>query len=174
MTPDKALWLPALVFLASVACSEAAPLDSSDDTDVLADPGRVVLNELLPGNSEGAEDDEGEREDWIELYNGRATAVSLTGWSLDDSELEPWVFPEGTRMDPGEHLVVWCDGDDGPLHASFKLSSDGETVGLYDDTTTLMDETSYSELEDDIAWARTPDGGESWRESIPTFDAPNP
>jgi hypothetical protein len=84
--------------------------------------------------------------DWVELYNNGATAVSLNGWSLSDDSASPrkWAFPNVT-IASGGYLVVICDGQDikapglnGYLHADFKLDSDGEFLGLYDSNGTAV------------------------------------
>lgn len=170
----------ALAVAAAVACSEAElPTRDSDDRAAPAGlVGRLVLNEILAANEEGEHDEDGDREDWIELYNGSDAAVDLADWMLVDADGDPWSFPddapEDTRVDPGGHLVVWCDEDDGPLHASFKLASDGERVRLVDPATTLLDEIAVPKLDEDRSYARTPDGGDEWIEADPTFAAANP
>ena len=45
---------------------------------------------------------------------------------------------------------------------AFKLSSDGETVILVDADGQLVDRIEYPELDEDQAYARTLDGGETW------------
>lgn len=53
------------------------------------------------------------REDFIELFNGGAEAVDLAGLWLSDGIFHPrgWQFPPGSRIDAGEHLIVWLDDD---------------------------------------------------------------
>jgi len=78
--------------------------------------------------------------DWIELYNDAAVPIDLTGWSLSDDGDDPrkWIFPEGTQIEAEGYLLVLADAvvpEDGAathLHANFKLSADGEFLGLYD------------------------------------------
>ena len=77
--------------------------------------------------------------DWIELYNNGASDVSLLNWSLTDDPLTPakWVLPSVT-IPAGGYLVIIADNLDlksnpgGYLHTNFKLSNDGEFLGLYD------------------------------------------
>jgi autotransporter-associated beta strand protein len=87
--------------------------------------------------------------DWIELYNGGAQAVNLTGWSLTDDDGKPrkWYFPAGSSIASNGYLVVMCTGFDvGPingatyLHTNFKLSSSGEYMGLIDAAGTIASE----------------------------------
>jgi hypothetical protein len=77
--------------------------------------------------------------DWVELHNNGATAVSMKDWALTDDKTEPgkWVFPDVT-IPPGGYLVVMCDGENittpapgGFLHADLKLDADGEYLALH-------------------------------------------
>jgi hypothetical protein len=138
----------------------------------------VVINEVVSSNDAGAVDEAGDAEDWLELYNAGDATADLSGWSLwdNDEENEPWIFPDDTELGPGEHLLVWCDGDedDGPLHASFKLTADGEEVTLYDADEEVADAVAFPELETDTSYARVPDGSVNWDVvSAPTPEAAN-
>ncbi len=99
----------------------------------------VRINEFVAGNVNGLTDENGEPQDWIEIYNPTSAAVNLSGWSLSDDESYPdqWIFPART-LPPGGYLVIFCSGKDrrplnGNLHTTFKLSSPlGEYLALYD------------------------------------------
>ncbi len=102
--------------------------------------GNVVINEFLAANvsTNGLRDEDGDLEDWIELYNRSGTAVNLGGWSLTDDAEQPglWVLPAVT-VGPGQYLLVFASGKDrnptngGNLHANFKLSTSGQYLGLF-------------------------------------------
>lgn len=100
----------------------------------------------------GLEDEDGSNEDWIEIYNGGATAVDLTGAYLTDlaTNLTKWQFPART-LNPGAHLVVFASDKDpvkrpgytatSELHTNFKLTSAGEYLALIAaDGTTVISE----------------------------------
>jgi len=92
----------------------------------------VVINEVVP-HQEGLLQDETEegpctladgctsgdpfccttREDFIELYNGSAEAVDLSGLWLSDSYFHPrgWQFPAESKILGGEYLIIWIDND---------------------------------------------------------------
>ena len=59
-------------------------------------------------------DEDGDFEDWIELYNAGPEPVALGGWGLSDNAGSPfkWVFPEGWVLGAGEFLLVWASGKD--------------------------------------------------------------
>ncbi|MCE9615853.1 MAG: lamin tail domain-containing protein [Lentisphaerae bacterium] len=99
-------------------------------------PAAVVINEFLAINGTGLADADGDRPDWIELWNGGTGAVSLAGWRLtDDSrDLNQWTFP-ATTIPAGGYLVVFASGKNRavagqPLHTNFKLKGEGEYLAL--------------------------------------------
>ena len=108
-------------------------------------PAQVYLSEAASANV-NFRDGDGDTPDWIELANGGAEAVDLTGWSLSDRLDDPrkWSFTE-TQLDAGAYCLVWASGKDRPdtaahvPHASFRLSSAGESVYLFDAETALVD-----------------------------------
>lgn len=100
------------------------------------DAAGVAITEFLADNATSIADERGEREDWIELYNAGDEPVSLAGWSLTDDAERPtkWQFPS-TNIGPAQFLIVWASGRDArvpgqPLHTNFRLSADGEYLGL--------------------------------------------
>ena len=102
------------------------------------EPPQVIISEFLASNSRSLEDMDGDRSDWIELFNLSPTLVSLDGWTLtDDPErLQKWTFPD-VEIGPGEFLIVFASGKDlkdpaGELHTNFALSPDGELLVLAD------------------------------------------
>ncbi|MDG1891785.1 MAG: CotH kinase family protein, partial [Verrucomicrobiota bacterium] len=96
----------------------------------------LVISEFLASNQSGMMDEDGERSDWIEVYNPGNESVPLLGWHLSDDveDLKKWRFPE-TSMAPQSSLIVFASGKDRSqpgteLHANFKLSRNGEYLGL--------------------------------------------
>ena len=132
-------------------------------------PPTVLVNEFLADNESVNQDEAGEYDDWVELYNGSAVTVMLDGMYLTDDLGEPakWQFPAGTTIPPGGYLLVWCDNDtgQGPLHASFKLNRDGEEIGLFADDThgnVPLDSVVFGPQQDDVSYGRWPDGSDTW------------
>ncbi|MBI4602722.1 MAG: CotH kinase family protein [Planctomycetes bacterium] len=74
---------------------------------------QVVLNELLAENVASFLDEEGDSEDWLELYNAGPTAADLGGWSLteDPALAFRWTFPS-VELPAGGRLVVFLSGKD--------------------------------------------------------------
>jgi hypothetical protein len=96
---------------------------------------QVVISEFMAGGGTLVDED-GDKPDWIEIWNTNATPVSLAGWHLTDtaSDLAKWTFPS-TNLASGQFLVVFASGKDrsvagAQLHTNFKLSVAGEYLGL--------------------------------------------
>jgi hypothetical protein len=126
----------------------------------------IVINEFSASNSEIA-DEFDETDDWIELYNAGSTAVDLAGFYLTDDLTNKTKFKlaedagEETVIGPGEYKVLWADEQmhQGPLHVNFKLSADGESIGLYQITangTNILDEVTYSTQQQNVSSSRIP------------------
>lgn len=132
----------------------------------------LVINELLASNDSITADQDGEYDDWVELYNGGNSAVSLAGFFLtdDNADRSKWIFPD-TSVAAGGYLIVWADNDDlqSGLHASFKLSASGESLHLYSPDTTLIDEVTFGSQRTDVSWGRFPNGSGAFKQMIPTF-----
>jgi hypothetical protein len=133
----------------------------------------LVFNEIVASNTSGAMDEFGEEEDWIELYNPGEEAVDMGGLFLTDSLSEPgmWQIPAGypgsTTVEGKGFILLWADGEpgQGPLHLGFKLSKEGEEIGLFQRTgeqMILIDSVSFPPLEPDVSLARVPDGTGPW------------
>jgi len=132
-------------------------------------PPAVLINEFLADNASANQDEAGEYDDWVELYNGSEVTATLGGMYLTDDLAEPtkWQIPAGTIIPPGGYLLVWCDGDEGqgPLHTSFKLNRDGEAVGLFDSEAhglVPLDWIVFDPQQEDISYGRWPDGSDTW------------
>ena len=96
-----------------------------------AEPG---ISEFLAKNNTVLADQDGDFEDWIEIHNPSASAVSLNGWSLTDdpTALTKWQFPNIT-LAANEYRVVFASNKDrtsGELHTNFKLADAGEYLAL--------------------------------------------
>lgn len=103
------------------------------------------LTEILASNASGLTDEDGDRPDWIEIFNPGPDPLPLAGFSLSDDPQRPtqWTFPKVT-LAPNSYLLVFASGKDRrlpsqPLHTNFRLSAEGEFLGLFaPDGTTLV------------------------------------
>jgi hypothetical protein len=71
--------------------------------------GQLVINEGSNKNYSILADEDGEFDDWIEIYNAGSTPVDLFNYSLSDNDDEPgmWAFPHDI-LAPGEFRIVYC------------------------------------------------------------------
>ncbi|RMG85795.1 MAG: T9SS C-terminal target domain-containing protein, partial [Bacteroidetes bacterium] len=139
--------------------------------------GDLVINELMASNDATVADQDGEYDDWIELYNNSGSSIDLEGYFLSDdaADLTKWAFPAGTILDGNSYLIVWADNDEeqSGLHANFKLSAAGESLFLVDPAGNIVDEVSFVDQTTDISYGRYPNGTGSFQTMPPTFGAEN-
>ena len=138
--------------------------------------GEIVINEFQASNDATAFDEEGEFDDWIELYNTTNADINLSGLFLSDKEdnLTKFALPDYTLPANG-YVIIWADedGSQGDLHANFKLSASGETILLSSPDSMILDMISYDTAMTDLSWARRPNGTGNFEEGSPTFNMNN-
>ena len=145
----------------------------SDDDTSGPDTNDVILfiNEFMASNDYGPVDENGDHDDWIEIYNAGEEDVDIAGMYITDdlADLTAWQIPAGksdeTTIPSGGFIVLWADKEpeQGVLHVDIKLSGDGEQIGLTDvDGTTVLDSLTYGEQTTDISYGRIPDGEDTW------------
>jgi len=135
----------------------------------------LLINEVLASNASGIVDEDGDHEDWIEIYNNTDSDIDLTGFGLSDDYDRPfrWVFPDGTVIRSGEYMLVWASGKDRGgenLHTNFSISSVGEEVLLTDPEGQLVDQIAPVPIPTDISYGRKA-GSE---QELVYFDEPTP
>jgi len=137
----------------------------------------VVLNEVLVDNETVQADQDGEFDDWAELYNNTNQTINLSGWFLSDNPdiLDKWEFPNGTFIDGNGYLIVWVDDDENQdgLHTSFNLANGGEEIFLVNPQMQIVDQLIFGPQTDDISLARCPNGIGAFQFETPTFNEDN-
>ncbi len=163
----------------------ATPGQSNNVTARLPEFPLLWINEVMPSNTSALADNAGEFDPWIELFNAGTNAIALTGCHLsnDPSNLRQWAFPDGSKIGPGERLLVWADAqpqqtDGSHLHATFHLESGSGTVVLawhYLGRTIVLDAISYADVPADCSYGSYPDGAPHARRLFhnPTPALPN-
>ncbi|MDG2423073.1 MAG: CotH kinase family protein [Phycisphaerales bacterium] len=125
----------------------------------------VVISEFMAKNDNTLEDEDGDSSDWIELCNISNAPINLGDWSLtDDPELlDKWIFPT-IQLLPGQSLIVFASDKDRtdpqqPLHTNFKLSANGEYLGLVGPDSTVIHDyaPAFPEQQEDIAYGLVAD-----------------
>jgi len=136
----------------------------------------VVINELMASNASTIADPQGEFDDWIELRNVTDNEVDMSGRHLSDEPNNPtkWRFPDGTKIPAHGYLIIWADEDgrDTPgLHASFKLSAEGEAIFLTDtdeNHNAVLDSVDYDVQATDQSFGRVKANPEEFVSMEPT------
>jgi len=136
-----------------------AALAALSSTAIAQDP---VISEFLADNDNGIVDLDGESSDWIEIHNPGNSVIDLGGWHLTDDALDrtKWTFPGSSYVAPGGFLIVFASSKDltdpiDELHTNFRLSADGEFLGLFDPTASFASTTfgtSYPEQLEDVSY----------------------
>ena len=103
----------------------------------LLSPAAPIISEILADNESGQRDEDGDWEDWLELYNPDPDPVDLGGYFLTDrpENLPKWRIPDNTVLQQGQFLLLFASGKDRAvagqqLHTSFKLENNGEYLAL--------------------------------------------
>lgn len=139
--------------------------------------GDVVINEIMSINSSTVADQNGEFDDWIELFNLSANNIDVSGYYLSDksSNLLKWQIPSGTTISGNGYLIIWADKDSTQigLHSNFKLSSDGEVVILSKSDGIILDEIVYPAQTLELSYSRLPNGTGSFKWQNATFGKTN-
>lgn len=103
--------------------------------------------------------------DWIEVLNFGDQLIDLSGWTFTDGQAaQPFIFPNGTMLSPGQRLVIAEDPLKfneqhpgitvaGPL--AFEFSNSTETLSFYNTAGTLITSITY---EDSSPWPKVADG----------------
>ncbi len=125
----------------------------------------LVINEVVPNNHSIIEDPSEigrscsfpnlncRYDDFIELVNTTKEEIDLTGLVLARGPFRPergWVFREGSKIEGGEHLIIWTDNDDkepdpgdendppnpnnpllGAHHTTFQLDASRDEIFLF-------------------------------------------
>jgi len=143
---------------------------------LIAQNRNIVINECMPNNSNTAPDQDGEFNDWVELYNTSNSAINLQGYFLSDRRSQPTKFKfPNVIVQSEDYLIIWVDTDSTQtgLHTNFKLSASSEQVYLFNPDTNLIDYVHFYNMQADQSIARTHDGNGPFKILSPTFNSSN-
>ncbi len=140
--------------------------------------GQITINEVLADNETTLADDQGDFEDWIEIYNDSPTAIDLAGYYISDDPTDDqlWQIPSSnsqlTTVPANGFLLLWADKDtdDGENHVDLKLGSGGETLTLTAPDGTTVDQLIFGAQNTDISYGRAQNGGST----LQLFTSPTP
>lgn len=118
----------------------------------------------MTNNRSSIRDDDGNFEDWIEIYNSGDTAVNLQGFGLSNNHRKPflWTFPNKV-IEPKSFCVIWISGKnktepDSALHANFKFKNKDKAIILTAPNMYWKDIFLLEPMGDNISYGRANDG----------------
>jgi len=133
----------------------------------LGDPYKLKINEWLANEEVMFE------EDFIELYNPCDLPVDLSELYLTEN---PVTQPAKQKLGPlsfipaKSYAVFIADDVNNPGHLDFKLSSDGEIIGLFDAQLNEIDKVLYGPQTTNVSQGRSQDGSKHFE----FFELPTP
>lgn len=137
----------------------------------------IRFNEVVTSNTTGISDRNGDRWDWVELYNPTDRTIKLKGYAISDDkeEIEKFVLPN-CRIKANGFLVIYCSKSKGrkELHANFKLKASGEWLWLSNQDGEIIDSVPALWNEKNYAISRKESGYPVWeRNQVPTPNRTN-
>lgn len=125
--------------------------------------GQLMINEVCASNSNTLFDEDGEANDWIEIYNTTNTEIPLAGWGLSDKNNPnpKWIFQQGVVPAHGYFIVFASDKNRQSAtrpHTNFKISQGEEGVSLYYPSGQMADITDSRFIPTNHTLGRIPDG----------------
>ncbi|WP_010182416.1 lamin tail domain-containing protein [Aquimarina agarilytica] len=142
----------------------------------------LVINEVQSKNDSTFTDENGEFDDWIEIYNPNEFEVNLADYYISDKPLDPlkWKISNTnaikTTVAAKGYLLFWADEDleQGENHLNFKLKANDEVILTAPDATTLIQVVKFENLNSDLSYGAENDGESTYEIfSVPTPGASN-
>ena len=139
---------------------------------------QVVINEYSCSNVNGPTDAFGQREDWVELYNGTGSAVDISGYYLSDKSgnLLKWQVPPGVSVPANGYTMVYASKRDlvsgTQLHPNFSLAqTKGDWIILSNTLGNVVDSLKMVHMtKSDHSVGRSTNGAADWK----LFTTPTP
>ena len=133
----------------------------------------LVINEIMPANTDMFLDPSFNYGNWIELYNSGNTDIDLSGWYLTNDPDDRTQCPLGNRsriIKAKGYLTLWFGHveDYCPNQLDFKLENSYDDhaqtsfVMLSDSNGNTRISEEYPFVPARISWARKTDGGNEW------------
>ncbi|MBP7497684.1 MAG: CotH kinase family protein [Bacteroidales bacterium] len=141
----------------------------------------IYINEFCASNSKTKTDENGEYDDWIEIYNAGSENIDIGGLYITDNIKKkikwniPKTDPAKTTIPAKGFLILWADNqpEQGILHLKFNLSKEGNDIALIQligTDTLILDSLSFGLQASDISYGMCPDGTKNYE----FFTTPSP
>jgi hypothetical protein len=125
----------------------------------------LFINEFMASNSSTITDpDYNNYADWIEIYNSGTTQINLKDYFITDDLSQPQKFKIQVDLyvQPNGYVLIWADDANIGNHTNFKLSADGESIGLFNPALELIDTLTFGLQQIDVSKGRYPNGNNNW------------
>jgi hypothetical protein len=143
---------------------------------VVAPTAKLFINELQPSNQDTVTDEQGDADDWIEIYNAGTSAVDLKGFVLSYSSGTSQMISSSLTIAADGYVLLWADASpgQGAAHLGFKLGASGDSATIADSHGNILDTVTFGAGVGQNTYARFPNGSGafSWC-STPTPAASN-
>lgn len=122
----------------------------------LGSPALLRINEWMADPESGS--------DWFEIHNGGAQPVALAGISVTDdlNDRTKNVLPALSFIGTGSEGFLEFKADNDPAagadHVNFRLSADGESLGIIAADGTMLDSVTFGAQREGVSEGRLPDG----------------
>ncbi|MBK9733039.1 MAG: CotH kinase family protein [Chitinophagaceae bacterium] len=130
---------------------------------------QIVINEYSASNRDILADQDGDYEDYIELYNTSGSPVNLGGYYLTDdyNSLMKWSFPASVNINANGFLRIWASSKDEVvgtfIHTNFKLTQTKfEHIALSDPAGIIIDSVTLQLTQKNHSRGRMPNGSSTW------------
>lgn len=129
-------------------------------------PVDIRINEVQVSNTNGIEDEHGDKCGWIELFNTAFGMVDVAGFYITDDKANPtkYMIPKGnpaTQIPLRRYFVLFADGNPaaGVFHMNFTLDGVRDLYLYSTDGKTLLDEIHIpADIAENRSYGRVVDG----------------
>ena len=136
----------------------------------------LVINEVMANNQFTQADQDGDFDNWIELYNNSDYTISTNGLYLtnDQTNLTKWAFPEQIIL-PGAYAIIWADQEiqQYGMHTSIALNPEGDSLWISNADGTTVDYMTFGKQDAISSTGRYPNGTGSFIEMSPSYRVVN-
>ena len=131
----------------------------------------LFINEFMASNDGSVPGPQGDYPDWIEIYNAGIEPVMLGGYYMSDNLTDPdtryqipSTYPDSVTVQASGFIVFYANKDEASsvLNLNFKLSGDGEQIGLWSSALQVIDTLTYGSQIADTSYGRYADGTDHW------------
>jgi hypothetical protein len=142
--------------------------------------GGPVISEFMADNSSTLEDEDTDKPDWIEIYNGQSTTANLSGYRLTNAagNNAMWTIPTlvpPITIGPYAYRIIYASGKDrtaagGQLHTNFTLQKEAGYLALIkSDGVTKASQFNYGPQYEDVSY-----GEKGQARTLGYFNVPTP